>query len=401
MTQGVIIGGGIAGLSAAIFARQQGMDVAVYERGRSDSCDDHLLWIAPNGLHILDRLGLLDDILEQTVDQEIMRFSDRMLSPLMTLHGQALRKTCGFPIVAIRRRQLWQAIAQKWTGLGGTIQNGFELQNIVTSDNEVTLHFANHEDPVRSSWVIGADGMGSQVRKLFAPQSIIQYQGIRTWLGKSHTTVAKNYVGSTIEAWGAGSRFVLTSLDGEWIHFSALERSQTYEANNAPIASETLPRLRNIFAEYHDDVQAVLANADPTSLVRCNFGVVSNLRQTHAGLMTVIGDAAHGMPPNMGQGASLGLEDALWVTYELSRSPDPRLAFERYANARQSRVGEMRSLANAMNRLFQPESRWAQRLRDKVAAVIPDSLTARRMGALYQPAVPPIQRLDGGSSYAS
>jgi 2-polyprenyl-6-methoxyphenol hydroxylase-like FAD-dependent oxidoreductase len=102
----------------------------------------------------------------------------------------------------------------------------------------------------------------------------------------------------------------------------------------------------------------------------------------------VIGDAAHGMPPNMGQGSSLGLEDALWVTQLLKSLGDPEAAFRAYAQGRRKRVHEMGFLANAMNGLFQPEGRVACVARDVISALIPDRLTALRMGQLYQPAWP-------------
>ena len=388
MSTGVIIGAGIAGIATAIFARQQGLDVVLLERGRPRDCDDHLLWIAPNGLHLLDRIGVLETIRTAAVEQEVMGFASSGLKPLMTLTGKSLRQSCGFPIVAIQRRRLWEILRDELYAIRGKIYDHYALDSIETAGSNLALRFLNRNDVMLANWVIGADGMGSRVRQSFAPKSLVKYQGIRTWLGKSRTSVAKHYIGRTIEAWGDRTRFVLTSMDGEWVHFSALERSQVYETNSAPIAPDTLERLNTAFRGYHCDVQTVLEHAEFSSLVRCNFGVVTNLERCHDGLMAVIGDAAHGMPPNMGQGASLGFEDALWITHELANTKDARLAFERYDQARRGRVAEMRQLANAMNRLFQPEGRWAQVLRDRIAAAVPDRLTAGRMGSLYQPAIP-------------
>lgn len=389
MTSGAIIGAGIAGLATAIFARQLGVEVEIHEQSGSISCDDHLLWIAPNGLHLLERLGLFEAVRAAGVDQEVMAFATRQLAPLMSLTGESLRRSCGHPIVALRRRTLWQALAGKWRQMGGVIHHGSRLEAIDDTGTSVRLAFADGRPSVAAPWVIGADGMGSRVRRVIAPESRVEYQEIRTWLGTSTTRVAARHVGRTVEAWGDGTRFVLTSLDGETVHFSALERSSAYESNGAPIPGDTLARLARRFAAYHPDVAAVLAGAEPRSLVRCNFGVVVDLPRSCRGLIAVVGDAAHGMPPNMGQGASLGLEDALWIAHELAGRDDAAAAFRRYDAARRGRVAEMRRLANAMNRLFQPESRWAQGLRDRVAALVPDRMTARRMGQLYQPTVPP------------
>jgi 2-polyprenyl-6-methoxyphenol hydroxylase-like FAD-dependent oxidoreductase len=389
MSPGVIVGGGIAGLATAIFARTQGIDVALYERSSSMSCDDHLLWIAPNGVHLLARLGLLEEVRAMAVDQEAMIFATSQLVPLMTLTGEALRSSCAFPIVALRRRDLWQALADRWRAVGGEVHYGKSVAAIADLGERVEVCLEGDAAPRPAPWVIGADGMGSKVRGSIAPTSRVEYQGLRTWLGASSTPVAARYVGRTIEAWGEGTRFVLTSLDGDTVHFSAIERADVYESNAAPIPPATLARLAAAFTPFHPDVSAVLAAADPQSLVRCNFGVVSGLPRCSSGRVALIGDAAHGMPPNMGQGASLGLEDALWIIHELTTgSAEVSTAFDRYDAARRRRVGEMRQLANAMNGLFQPKSRWASRLRDGLAALVPDVLTARRMGHLYQPALP-------------
>jgi 2-polyprenyl-6-methoxyphenol hydroxylase-like FAD-dependent oxidoreductase len=390
-SQGVIVGAGIAGLATAILARELGLNVALYERTAEIRCDDHLLWIAPNGLHLLERLGLVDEIIRASTPQEGMIFATKNLSPLMTLTGDALRRSCGFPIIAVRRRDLWQALERRWRASGGDIHYGHAVDRIEMTGDGATVFFAGTGQALRAAYVIGADGMGSKVRAAIEPRSTVQYQGIRTWLGHSVTPVAERYVGRTIEAWGRGTRFVLTSLDGRTVHFSALERSPVYETNAAPIPDDTLGRLQSAFATYHSDVVAVLKAADPQSLVRCNFGVVSGLAEPFSGPVAVIGDAAHGMPPNMGQGASLGLEDALYISQMLASLAEPEAAFRAYARGRRGRVQDMRFLANAMNSLFQPEHPVACLARDVISALIPDRLTALRMGQLYQPAWPVVK----------
>lgn len=388
MTHGIIVGGGISGLAAAIFAQEQGLTAEVYERNRAVSSDDHLLWIAPNGLHLLKRLGLAETVLSAALPQEAMVFATRALRPLMTLHGASLRASCDFPIVAVRRCDLWEALERRWRSCGGDIHYGHAITEIEDLGAGQGVRCTGDFGVRMAPWLIGADGMGSKVRETLGQPSRVGYQGIRTWLGRSVSPVAANYVGRTIEAWGQGTRFVLTSLDGKRVYFSALERAALYEKNAAPIPDDTLPRLQAAFATYHPDVTAVLEAADPRSLVRCNFGVVTGLERPYRGRIAVIGDAAHGMPPNMGQGASLGLEDALWITHHIARNKDPGSAFACYAAGRRRRIREMRSLANAMNGLFQPEKAWACLVRDSVAALIPDFLTAKRMGHLYQPAFP-------------
>lgn len=381
----VVLGAGIAGLATAIFARLKGQIWQVYERAPAPVREEHLLWIAPNGLHLLQALGLGEVVARHGYAQEQMRFDTRYLKPLMTLHGAALKASTGFPIIALKRSWLWQALYQKLLDLGGQVHFAHRLEHMVRDDTGLYLNFAEGLR-LKAPMVVGADGMGSAVRQSFFPKSKVRYQGIRTWLGKSPSPLSAKYLGKTIEAWGHnGTRFVFTGMPDGLIYWSALERASNYVANQAPLEPQLLPRLQQQYRDYHADVAAILGAADATSIVRCNFGEVLGEFDHGRFDVVLIGDAAHGMPPNMGQGASLALEDAAVLVDEVFTAGNTAAAIASFYHKRRQRVATMRQLANSMNTLFQPQSSLASGLRDFAAALIPDKLTALRMGQLYQP----------------
>lgn len=387
---GAIVGGGIAGLAAALFAQKRGLKLPIYERHHAIDGGHHLLWIAPNGMQLLNTLGLANQVSELATPQKRMQFATKELRTLISLDSEKLSRDCQFPIMAIKRRDLWQLLLNEFLRGDGRILYDHELSNLQVHEEGVLLNFGAQRAPVVHSYVIGADGMGSLVRSLLFPESSVRYQGICTWLGESRSPVAARFVGKTVEAWGRGTRFVLTSLDGQKVYWSALERPAHYEKNSTEIPETIGDDLRRLFSDYHADIRAVLAEADVTRIQRCNFGVVSGLPSYCRGSVVLIGDAAHGMPPNMGQGASLGIEDALWVTSCLARN-EPKLAFAQYDRMRRARVHTMLNIANSMNVLFQPKSKFASALRDRVAAAVPNALTQMRMAHLYNAPIP-----DGG-----
>jgi 2-polyprenyl-6-methoxyphenol hydroxylase-like FAD-dependent oxidoreductase len=198
------------------------------------------------------------------------------------------------------------------------------------------------------------------------------------------TPVAQRYVGRTIEAWGVGTRFMLTSLDGVTVYWSAIERPEFYQKNAALIEPQCLGRLKSVFSRYHPDVTDILHNAIESSLHRCNFGVVRGLPTYAAGRICLVGDAAHGMPPNMGQGASLALEDAFCLVQAIAQNQTVEQAFMHYDQLRRPRAKQMVQIANSMNTTFQPKGRFASSLRDFAAAVFPSSLSQMRMAKLYK-----------------
>jgi 2-polyprenyl-6-methoxyphenol hydroxylase-like FAD-dependent oxidoreductase len=384
LTRAAIIGGGIAGLATGLFALKRQLSMRIYEGHKRLTCQDNLLWLAPNGLHLLAELGLMDEITKYGVAQEMMHFSSKKLRPLLSLNCQKLARTNGYPIIAIQRGKLYEIMLKRFLDLGGSVHYGHLLTAIREYDSSVELSFAEQVEPAKVDYVIGADGLGSRTRRCMFPGSSISYQGLRTYLGRSKTPVSSRFVGQTIEAWGNGTRFVLTSLDGVTTYWSAIERPRTYEKNSAPIPEDIIARLLQSFATFDPDILNVIEHGLVSSVHRCNFGVVTGLNKFHTDRVCLVGDAAHGMPPNMGQGASLALEDAYELTTGLASAAAPAEVFSQFDRSRRPRAKQMMQLANSMNTLFQPKSRLGSGLRNCAASIFPDQLSQHRMADLYR-----------------
>jgi 2-polyprenyl-6-methoxyphenol hydroxylase-like FAD-dependent oxidoreductase len=392
--RGVIIGAGIAGIATALFADEFDIRLDIYERDEQKETSDHLIWLAPNGLRVLEQLSLVDKILKYSVEQDIMGFTDRELTPLLSLRAPSLRQNCSYPIVAIKRCDLMKVLYEALSERGLAIHWGQPLSEAhLRSDSTLDVVFKSGKT-LNVDFVVAADGIGSKLRNLVAPDSKVHYQGIRTWLGRSENVpIASRHVGKTLEVWGQATRFVLTSLDGQTVYWSALERSDLYEPNQAPIPKGTLERLQRLFSDYHYDVRTTLKHGVAQSLVRCNFGVVQGVEKTFKNNIILVGDAAHGMPPNMGQGASLGLEDGLWTAYGLSKAEGSvEDVFTELCQSRALRVEPILKMANSMNLMFQPKSQTGSFIRNNLAYLMPDRLAQKQIESLYQPAFPPSHR---------
>ena len=381
--QGVIIGAGISGLATGLFAQLQGLQLPIYERSQHLSSDNHLIWLAPNGSKMLKILGIFEEVLSTSVAQESMSFNRRDLSMVNQLRGAKLKQKGCVSILAIKRADFHRIMLQAFEDRGGVIKFGHKLDNFSVFKNLVKLQMSN-QNTILAPYLVAADGIGSAIRRHQFSGSFVEYQGIRTWLGSSPSEHASNFYGRTLEVWGCATRFVFTSIDGQNIHWSALERSKAYVPNHKPIPADTKQRLQHLFKDYHPVIKDCLANMDTTKLKRCNFGVVKGLREYHSGKICLVGDAAHGMPPNMGQGASLGLEDGLWIADRLGRTPTHQVDFSGYFTQRAGKVGQATRIANAMNTLFQPKSLFASKVRDLAYRALPTELNESAALALYQ-----------------
>jgi 2-polyprenyl-6-methoxyphenol hydroxylase-like FAD-dependent oxidoreductase len=97
------------------------------------------------------------------------------------------------------------------------------------------------------------------------------------------------------------------------------------------------PELARTFRSYHEPIPTILATASDTLAMNI-YDVPSQPTWSH-GRAILIGDAAHAVSPNSGQGASLALEDAQALAMELTASrTDYASAFSRFERVRRARV---------------------------------------------------------------
>jgi 2-polyprenyl-6-methoxyphenol hydroxylase-like FAD-dependent oxidoreductase len=99
------------------------------------------------------------------------------------------------------------------------------------------------------------------------------------------------------------------------------------------VQNEMLERYR----KYYQPIPALITNT--SALLRLNVFDIQSLPTWHRGRITLIGDAAHAVSPNAGQGASLALEDAIYLARLFRDTPgDFDGIFQRFERDRKSRV---------------------------------------------------------------
>lgn len=328
----IIIGGGIAGLATAIALRRQGLRVAVYERAPEIREVGAGLTLWANALKALQRLGL--DRAVRAAGMPGMGGSIRTWDgrPLVTMSGAALEAALGAANVGIHRADL-QRILLNAVG-PDTVRLGVTCEGVSQDEHSVTARLSDGRLD-RADLLIGADGFHSVVRHQLFDKRQHRYAGYTAWRGVAAFSHPDLRADSAFESWGRGQRFGMLQI--------GQGRAYWFATHNAPEAQTDTPdgrqaELLRLFGGWHAPIPALIHATDPIAILRNDISDRDPLPRWSLGRVTLVGDAAHPMTPNMGQGACQAIEDAVELADCLAQRDDTAAALLRYELHRSQRA---------------------------------------------------------------
>jgi 2-polyprenyl-6-methoxyphenol hydroxylase-like FAD-dependent oxidoreductase len=312
----IIVGSGIAGLSAAIALHRVGLGVTVYERAPELTEVGAGISLWANAVRALDHIGAGQAVRAVALPMTRSEFRARDGYGVAASHPPAaLEQRFGVkPFVAmVHRADLVGALAGCLPA--GVAHYGFECVGVEAGGERAVARFKNgHVD--EADLVIGADGIRSAVRaSLFGPEEP-RYAGYTCWRGvcPRPSSLAPGYVG---EWWGRGRRFGITTLPGDRVYWFA--------AKNEPAgghAGDEQAYLAEAFRGWADPVPELISTTPPGKVLRNDMVDRPPAPRWVSGRAVLIGDAAHPTTPNFGQGGCMAIEDAAVLARRLSRGDD-------------------------------------------------------------------------------
>lgn len=328
----LVAGGGIAGMVAAIGLARRGVRVHVIEAARPEDQLGTGINLQNNALRALDEVGVLQECVVQGFGwNEIVMRDGETGEALATLAQPWPHDDSRPGALGIMRTTLAEILQRHALAAGAKITYQTKITSISQDEAGVSVELTNGESD-RADVLIGADGVYSQVRKAVFPDAPKpSYIGQGVW--RFTVPRPKSMDGFSLFKSSIGSTLGFLPLSQELAYYFVLETTDEPIRVPADQAAQMMAeRLKHFHAPMVEDVLPCLDGSWHVSYRP--FDVMFLPDAWHSGRVTLVGDAAHSLTPQLTSGAGMAIEDAVVLVDELTKDTPVKAALAAYSARR-------------------------------------------------------------------
>ncbi|WP_408011110.1 FAD-dependent monooxygenase [Pseudalkalibacillus sp. A8] len=295
----IIAGAGLSGLTLGTALAQREWDVQILERSSELREIGAGLYLWENGLKVLESIDVFD---EACKDVEFINSLDMIDEKREMVHSTKFTAENRFCVIP--RKDIHSALARAAEEAGARIETNIRA---VSADSSGTITIDNGKT-FKADLIVGADGIYSKIRDSLNIKSTIEKVNngaLRALIPR----IDADEVGIAMEYWSGYRRIGIAPSTDQFRYIYLTTRSEDKEGLSDPINKEawlsSFPHLESVIKRIN------FSRADQ------HFHYIY-LKSWSAGRTALIGDAAHGMEPNLGQGAGVSISSALELANQLS-----------------------------------------------------------------------------------
>jgi len=374
-----IIGGGIGGLFTALCLDKLGVNYKLYERVEVLKEVGAGIWLSPNALQVIQWIDpkLLEEIqsIGNTFDRILI--GNHKLKPISDSKQEFIHKKFGYTTMAIHRGTL-QKILYSYSNKENIILGKSFHHYKQNDDQSYTVNFLD-KTSVTTHSIIGADGINSAVRKQLFPESKLRYSGQTCWRGVSNYELDPSLASTGFTLWGKKLQFGVSKIAQGKTYWFAVKLSKPNLKDDKEML---LAQLEEMFSEFAPVVNKLIKNTSIDNIIRGDISDLELLKKWYSDNICLIGDAAHSMTPDLGQGGAQAIEDAFYLSNFIKISKDVHTAFKEFHSYRKVKVEKLVKQSRTTSKIA-ITSRPMEIIRNFIFKYTPESFMQKQMIASY------------------
>ena len=353
-----IIGAGLAGLTLALALHQQGIKATIYEQRPAPLNIGGAVMLSPNALKVLDALDLYQDVRGRGYNFDLLEMV-KVTGETIEHYEFGGAKKYGYHANRCYRYELIDVILSKVKTLGIPVVFGRKYVRVVDETEDQVVWESDDGEKFTASFLVGADGIHSSVRKYLYPDiepKFIGMAGITAVAPASRVTYPYGKIDHPLTIVSDKGAFVIAPQrpDASEMFFGKQKRVEEKDRAGWDEFLADKDELAKFLREDAESFGEVAVTASSNILKeKINvwpFYVIPPLPSWASAKRRalVLGDAAHAIPPSSGQGINQAFEDVYIFSLLLAASKTRGVNFTQaltfWQGYRQERINKILEL---------------------------------------------------------
>lgn len=329
--------------------------------------------VQPNAVKALRIGGIEEAVVGRGAPMRRMEIRDHRGRVLSSVDSAAFARRFGAGLFGFHRATLHAALLDLMDPR--SLRLGAGVRRFAAGADGVAVELETGET-LEGEALVGADGLRSAVRRQRLEDGEPRYSGYTSWRGVCPRGSLWP-AGQMSESWGRGARFGLVAIDGDRLYWFATANAEA--GGRGASKADLIAR----FGTWHAPIASVIEATPDAAVLRTDIADRDPVDDWGEGRVTLLGDAAHPMTPNLGQGGCQAIEDAVVLDLCLAAHDIVMAALRDYEDRRRARAARVVAEARRLGTIGQIENGALCALRNAAVRWTPRPATLRSLRWLY------------------